>query len=358
MQTSFFSGFQITQQAADSLCQLVSETKWRKLQKHFTVSLCFSCCRCGLSLFNLDLLYDHFSTVHQVDLSYIESLLKETEKDTVSSETNAFKLSENVIEDLIHLSESTQIEVCSQKQNVMVEKEDAIKKGKDTISKSIAPPDEPRRKGRPRKRSLQRKKKLTGADVSDSERTKSFPLKKSKNEGRKEKSDDGKTETKEYELSTKKSKIIDERIENLEKTHLLEAQGKISDESEFTEENIPVEFSELVNDVVSSIAPTLCDSKKVPKRGIGRNMDSEEIKSKTCAICKEIQPSIKDCFKHYEKIHDYVPKSVYDKPPVDAKFEQSKARTDKRSKGKACEESIYYLCHLHFKLFIKMGKAT
>ena len=329
------------------LCHLVSETKWRKLQKHFTVSLCFSCCRCDLSLFNLDLLYDHFSTVHQVDLSYIESLLKETEKDTVSSETNTFKLSENVIEDLIHLSESTQIELASHKQNVTVEKEDTRKKRKDTVSKSIASHDEPRRKGRPRKRSLQRKNKLTDAEVSDAGRTKSFPLEKTKNEGRKEKTDDGKTETNKCELSTKKSRIIDERIENLEKPHLLQAQGKIFDESEFTEESIPVEFSELVNDVVSTIVPTMGDSKKAPKRGIGRNMDSEEIKSKTCAICKEIQPSIKDCFKHYEKVHDYVPKSVYDKPPVDAKFEQSKARTDKRSKGKASEESIYHLFHLY-----------
>ena len=63
-------------------------------------------------------------------------------------------------------------------------------------------------------------------------------------------------------------------------------------------------------------------------------MDSEEIKAKTCAICKEIQQSIKDCFRHYETVHDYVPKSFYEKPPVDTKFEKNKARNDKRSKGK------------------------
>ena len=332
MQESFFSGFQVTQQAAQNLCQLVSESRWRKLQKHFTISLCFSCCRCDLLLFDLELLYEHFSTVHQVDLSYIKSLLKETKNETVSPDAQTLKLSENLITELIDLGKSTLEEKSTQRDN-----SGYSKKNKGVPEERTVPSDEPRKKGRPRKRSLRSSKKLTKCDVSEGviiEEETSLPTKKIRNE--KCKKGQSRTEINEDKTSTKLSSanvLQDTPAEENVNTTDGSPHAQEKDENESNDESSMVEFSDTPShsDVVSL---PLARSKGVPKRGIGRNMDSEEIKSKTCAICKEVQPSIKDCFKHYEEVHDYVPKSVYEKPPIDTKFEESKARKTKRSKGK------------------------
>ena len=341
MENSPFSGFRVAQQAADSLRHLLTETKWRKLQKHFSISLCFSCCRCELLLFDLDLLYDHFSIVHQVDLSYIKSLLKETEEGSVETQSNTFRLSENLIEDLIQLSKSTNTKESAEEDNsdnIATDGEN-IQANEDGIQGKASKPDTPKRKGRPGKRSFKGKTNKDNNVKENITQDQTIPVsKRTRKGGKKDMNDASKGENEASIQNVKSSPKFHRTRSGSKNKNMTENKEKVSekipDELVYDEEYIPVDLSELVNEAVDVITPRMEQTKQSTKRTAGRNIDSEEIKAKTCAICKEIQPSIKDCFKHYELVHDYIPKSVYEKPPVDTKFEKSKARNDKRSKGK------------------------
>ena len=284
VEKSPFSGFQVTQQAADSLRHLVTESKWRKLQKHFSISLCFTCCRCDLLLFDLDLLYDHFSTVHQVDLSYIKSLLKETEEGTAEVQTSTFRLSENLIEDLIQLNKSTSLESSFDEDisDHITRDDDKIKRNQDLSSDKTGKLDILRRKGRPRKRSSQDKRnESNNVKATSNENPVVLVSKRTRKGGKKDViTDSTKVIDNNQNVKCRQSSLRS-RSAGKNLANAIEKKGsdaeKDSDEVACDEDNIPVDLSELVNEVIHASNPTLEETNKSTKRtswseyGLGGN---------------------------------------------------------------------------------------
>ncbi len=352
-----YSGFKITSSTCSDLQILLSDCKWRKLQKEFFVSLCFSCCRCGAQLVDLSSLEEHLSKAHR------PNRLKSAQKAKWETEDvrNSYTLSEAIIEQL--LQQSCQPEQTSEEsvvqQNLPALSPVDKKKRKRKASQS---PAKAKRKRKPKKptlfTNLKRNTEVAeGSSASDNESFEIDSVSKDLLEENEAKYTDSVKENKPAGDSVPEDSIVQEkkRVDSVAKDSILEGHEGIGDSVSGDskkiaqkEKNVSPKKKKKSAETAASSTPVVRSVKGrpgnptkrqetnfVPRQTSGRDLNNEEIKSKTCAICKELLPSIKDCFSHYETVHQYVPKSVYDQPPVDRKFEANKAKSDKSSKGTA-----------------------
>lgn len=307
MLETLFSGFQLSHEAERDLELLIKEDKWRKLQKQFFISLHFFCCHCDLQFDDLETLSDHFCSVHQINESWkLDELLDEaddTARQLLSTENN--------LDDSVLLSECTNDLRGNQGQDSINRVQVQQKKKKRDEHLNV--------KQRRTRISRKRKKDVSpNCDLSKSEETcaeKGFATEKEE-----------KPDVESRSLSVAGTMRTSKRIREARK--LDDKESEAQDESTF--------HSEMGNDPFLNESTKGKEADVLPKRTTcGRDLASEEIKSRTCAICREMQPTIKDCFKHYEIVHNYVPKSVYDKPPKDKKYEENKAKSGKPTKGES-----------------------